>query len=141
MSLQEDWLLSLGPSTLLASVALLLVCVLSWSRTFSGAPRREPPGPRPLPLLGNLLQLNLSRPQQTLCEVDRAPSQEYDFDVKKKLNLSFFAILVVQEIWARVYCVLWTKESGGAGQSQDRQRGSGRESRRVWGPRHRPDIP
>lgn len=74
MSLQEDWLLSLGPSTLLASVAFLfLVCVLTRTRSFSGAPGREPPGPKPLPLLGNLLQLDLSRPQKTLCEVDRDP--------------------------------------------------------------------
>lgn len=73
MSLQ-DLLLSAGPSTLLAGVALLLLLfVLSRSGSGSGAPRRrEPPGPRPLPLLGNLLQLNLSRPQQTLCEVDPA---------------------------------------------------------------------
>lgn len=77
MSVQEDLLLSVGPSTLLAGVALLLVlCVVYQNRSVSGAPRREPPGPRPLPLLGNLLQLNLSRPQQTLCEVGRAPPGE-----------------------------------------------------------------
>ncbi|CAG00178.1 unnamed protein product [Tetraodon nigroviridis] len=89
MSLQEELLLSLGPSTVLASVVLLLLLyVLSRTHSSSGAPGREPPGPRPLPLLGNLLQLNLSRPQQTLCEVSPSPPGENDSGVKKEFNLS-----------------------------------------------------
>ncbi|KAF5896962.1 cytochrome P450 2K1-like, partial [Clarias magur] len=31
----------------------------------------EPPGPKPLPILGNMLQLNLKRPYLTLCEMSK----------------------------------------------------------------------
>ena len=30
---------------------------------------KEPPGPRPLPILGNLLMLDLKKPYDSLCEV------------------------------------------------------------------------
>ncbi|KAM3597560.1 uncharacterized protein V6R79_006150 [Siganus canaliculatus] len=60
-----------NPTTLLAVVSLLLFfCYVS--RNFStGKSRQEPPGPRPLPLLGNLLQLDLKRPFNTLCELSK----------------------------------------------------------------------
>lgn len=60
---------------------------------------------------------------------------------KNKTKSEFFAILVVQEIWACVHRALRTQESGGAGQPQDRQGGSGREGGRVRGQRHLPDLP
>ena len=58
-----------SPTSLLGAAAPLLVFYVVFSRFISKAMGREPPGPRPLPLLGNLLQLDLQRPYKTLCEV------------------------------------------------------------------------
>ncbi|XP_046893417.1 cytochrome P450 2K1-like [Hypomesus transpacificus] len=55
--------------TLLGTVVfLLLLYLLSCSSQEQG---KDPPGPRPLPLLGNLLMLDLKRPNQTLCELSK----------------------------------------------------------------------
>lgn len=74
MSLKEGLLLQ-APSTvtLLGAVLFLLVLYLLSSSSSSEEHGKEPPGPRPLPLLGNMLQLNLKRPYRTLCEVGRIP--------------------------------------------------------------------
>lgn len=139
MFLQDGFLLALSPSSLLGSVALvLLLCLVS--RSFSRATRREPPGPRALPLLGNLLHLDLSRPHETLCQVTRGIPEEYCFQHSEETKSEIFLILVVQEIWTCVQSALWTQESGGTGQSQDHQRGSGRQRGTIWRPRHRSNI-
>lgn len=71
MSVFQDLVLLVlsSPSTLLGTVALLLILCLCYGSFSSQKAENEPPGPRPFPLLGNLLQINLQRPYKTLCEV------------------------------------------------------------------------
>ncbi|KAJ7989879.1 hypothetical protein DPEC_G00309050 [Dallia pectoralis] len=68
-----EGLLQQNPSgfTILGAILLLLVLYLFYSGSWSDVRKTEPPGPRPLPLLGNMLQLDLKRPYRTLCELSK----------------------------------------------------------------------
>ncbi|KAM6966903.1 cytochrome P450 2K1-like [Tautogolabrus adspersus] len=55
-------------NVLLGTIVCLLVFHFFYSSFSSQEKRSEPPGPRPLPLLGNILQFDLKRPDKTLCE-------------------------------------------------------------------------
>ncbi|XDV12373.1 hypothetical protein PO909_001068 [Leuciscus waleckii] len=57
--------------TLLGAFLLLLVFYRLSCDSTSQEEGKEPPGPKPLPLLGNLLSLDLKRPFDTLCELSR----------------------------------------------------------------------
>ncbi|XP_061901027.1 cytochrome P450 2K4-like [Entelurus aequoreus] len=56
---------------LLGAVVVLVVVYVASSTLNSSQGGNEPPGPRPLPVLGNLLQLDLKRPYNTLVELSK----------------------------------------------------------------------
>ncbi|KAM9339278.1 cytochrome P450 2K4-like [Symphorus nematophorus] len=72
MGILDVLLQSSSPVSLLgALVVLLLVYLISSSSFSSQEDMKDPPGPKPLPLLGNLLQLDLNRPYVTLLELSK----------------------------------------------------------------------
>ncbi|XP_077408816.1 uncharacterized protein LOC144039382 isoform X1 [Vanacampus margaritifer] len=79
-------LLPLSSSSVLGSVLVLLLAYVAWSSASSSPqPRRqEPPGPRPLPLLGNLLHLNLRGPHRTLLEMSKKYGPVFTFHMGPK---------------------------------------------------------
>ncbi|XP_031420531.1 cytochrome P450 2K1-like [Clupea harengus] len=70
MALLEGLLQAPGSFTLLVAVLLLLVWLYS-SGVSNPEKGKEPPGPRPLPILGNLLMLDMHKLYETLCEISK----------------------------------------------------------------------
>uniref|UniRef100_A0A8C1MPU0 Cytochrome P450 2K1-like n=1 Tax=Cyprinus carpio TaxID=7962 RepID=A0A8C1MPU0_CYPCA len=71
MSVVESLLQFSSTGTLLGALLLLLVLYLLSSGSESQKEGKEPPGPKPLPLLGNLLTLDLMRPFDTFFELSK----------------------------------------------------------------------
>ncbi|KAJ8346037.1 hypothetical protein SKAU_G00302300 [Synaphobranchus kaupii] len=69
MAVVAGLLLQPATTAVLLGAAVVLFGLYLLSSTFRL--RKEPPGPRPLPLIGNLLQLDLHRPYQSLYELSK----------------------------------------------------------------------
>uniref|UniRef100_A0A673N1R2 Cytochrome P450 2K1-like n=1 Tax=Sinocyclocheilus rhinocerous TaxID=307959 RepID=A0A673N1R2_9TELE len=71
MSVVESLLQFSNTGTLLGALLMLLVLYLLSSGSKSQKEGKEPPGPKPVPLLGNLLTLDLTRPFDTFFELSK----------------------------------------------------------------------
>uniref|UniRef100_A0A3Q1HUS8 Cytochrome P450 2K1-like n=1 Tax=Anabas testudineus TaxID=64144 RepID=A0A3Q1HUS8_ANATE len=103
MSLFDDsaFVLFSSQTTLLwTCLVLLILCLLS-SRFSSQETWKEPPGPWPLPLVGNLLQLDLKKSHKTLCELAKkyGPVFTVHFGTKRVVVLAGYK--TVQEALVR----------------------------------------
>ncbi|XP_059414950.1 cytochrome P450 2K1-like [Carassius carassius] len=71
MAVVESLLQFSSTGTLLGALLLLLGLYLLSSGSKSQTEGKEPPGPKPLPLFGNLLNLDLTRPFDSFCELSK----------------------------------------------------------------------
>ncbi|XP_073721219.1 cytochrome P450 2K1-like [Misgurnus anguillicaudatus] len=71
MAVFETLLQFSSSGTILTALLVLLVLYVLSSNSKSHKEGKDPPGPKPLPLLGNLLTLDLERPFDTLCELSK----------------------------------------------------------------------
>ncbi|KAM9745708.1 cytochrome P450 2K1-like isoform 2-T2 [Menidia menidia] len=85
----EDIFRSSASVSLLGLVFGLLVLVVLYSNSKSHE-GREPPGPRPLPLIGNLLQVDLKKVDQSLLDLSKkyGPVFQIYFGIKKIVVLA-----------------------------------------------------
>ncbi|KAK1799183.1 hypothetical protein P4O66_007433 [Electrophorus voltai] len=78
MASAEELLLQASSTGLmLGALLLLLVLYVLFSASSFKEEANEPPGPKPLPVLGNLLQLDLHRLHESLCELAKQYGSVY----------------------------------------------------------------
>lgn len=92
MGLAEDFvhLLFSSPTSVLGTAVLLLAFYIVLINLTNNQKGQEPPGPKPLPILGNLLQLDLKKPHQSLCELSKIHGSVFTvyFGIKKVVVLA-----------------------------------------------------
>ncbi|XP_037541139.1 cytochrome P450 2K1-like [Nematolebias whitei] len=71
MAVLDVLLQSSSASLLVALLVLVLMYLLSSSHFTSKKPGKDPPGPRGLPVLGNLLQIDLKKPYHTFVQLSK----------------------------------------------------------------------
>ncbi|KAL3052122.1 hypothetical protein OYC64_004806 [Pagothenia borchgrevinki] len=71
MGLLDLFLQSFSSISLFGALVVLLLVYIFSSSFSSQDEGKGPPGPKPLPLLGNLLQLDLKRPSHTFMELSK----------------------------------------------------------------------
>ncbi|XP_031721980.1 cytochrome P450 2K1-like isoform X1 [Anarrhichthys ocellatus] len=80
MGMLDLFLQSSSSVSLLGGLVVLLLVYLVSSFNFrSQGERKEPPGPKPLPILGNLLLLDLKRPYNTLQKLSKKYGSVFTF--------------------------------------------------------------
>lgn len=106
--------------SLLGALLLLLLLFFVSSLSFGSEDRKCPPGPKPLPIVGNLLQLDLRRPYNSLLEV-RGPLLLCSWARCQTLLL----LTAFQEVWTGLHRPPGTQKGGGSGRVQDGEGGPG----------------
>ncbi|XP_033997062.1 cytochrome P450 2D15-like [Trematomus bernacchii] len=98
---------------MIASVVLLLGAVLLLSLLFQNHRTKDfPPGPRPLPIIGNLLQLNLENPIADLERLAKRYGNVYSIFIGKRPAVVINGLQALKE-------ALVTKAADFSGRSQD----------------------
>uniref|UniRef100_A0A672IVH1 Cytochrome P450 2K1-like n=1 Tax=Salarias fasciatus TaxID=181472 RepID=A0A672IVH1_SALFA len=79
-----------SPTTVLGAAGLLFAFYIFFIKLINIQKGQEPPGPRPLPLFGNLLQLDLKKPHQSLYELSKkhGPIFTVYFGIRKVVVLA-----------------------------------------------------
>uniref|UniRef100_S4RA57 Uncharacterized protein n=1 Tax=Petromyzon marinus TaxID=7757 RepID=S4RA57_PETMA len=89
----------LGGSSSWVSSCLLLLIFMVWfaQRLLGGDSKRFPPGPRPWPLLGNLMQVNLHAPYETLTKLAETYGPVYSVSLGPRRSVVLAGYKAVRE--------------------------------------------
>ncbi|KAF4115665.1 hypothetical protein G5714_003154 [Onychostoma macrolepis] len=97
MAVVESLLQFPSTGTLLGALLLLLVLYLLSSGSKSQKEGKEPPGPKPLPLVGNLLTLDLTRPFDTFFELSKTYGNIFQVFLGPKKSVVLVGYKTVKE--------------------------------------------